>query len=74
MKETKYLYPFTTVVGQGPHTSECTKLKARELLLPELEYELLVCFPNSYASHTSFYLLAFSNKGGYNLLNAEKEG
>jgi hypothetical protein len=59
-------------VGQGPHTSECTKSKARELLLPELEYKLLMCFPNSHASHTSFSLLAFSNKGGYNLLNAKK--
>jgi hypothetical protein len=66
MKETKYLYPFTAVVGQGPHTSDCTKSKARELL-SELEYKLLVCFPNSHASHTSFSLLAFSNKGGYNL-------
>jgi hypothetical protein len=74
MKETKYLYPFTAVVRQVPHTSECTKSKTRELLLPELEYELLVCFPNSHASQTNFSLLVFSNKDGYNLLNAEKEG
>jgi hypothetical protein len=67
MKETKYLNPFTAVVGQGPHTS-------KELLLPELEYELLVCFPNSHASQNNFSLLAFSNKGGYNLPKIEKEG
>jgi hypothetical protein len=74
MKETKYLNPFTAVVGQGPHTSKCTKSKTKELLLPELEYELLVCFPNSHASQNNFSLLAFSNKGGYNLPKIEKEG
>src|SRR3954466_14712028 len=73
MNVTNHLNPFILGVGQGPHTSECTRAKGSELRSPILLYVERVCFASSHASHTSLFLSTLFSISGYNLFIPSKD-
>src|SRR4051812_33134455 len=73
MNVTNHLNPFILVVGQEPHTSECTRAKGSKLRSPILLYVERVCFASSHASHTSLFLSTLISNSGYNLFIPSKD-